>query len=162
MATVCQINANRRNAFKSTGTKNTGGKARSSQNALFHGLASKQIVLSTGDEAASRPLRAPVNASSSSKSPSPLGASGASRPWKPFCSTIALSSNQDSGARRLISRIPAGLSSARRGPCRMATVDRTPSNSCRAIRPGFAAPSITVGRTTPPERSVPRPSGSGV
>ena len=58
MATVSQINANRRNALKSTGPKSPAGKTRSSQNALRHGFASKQIVLNTEDEAAFQALHA--------------------------------------------------------------------------------------------------------
>jgi hypothetical protein len=40
MASNRQIEANRSNAKRSTGPKTAGGKARSSQNALRHGLAS--------------------------------------------------------------------------------------------------------------------------
>ncbi|MFN0170746.1 MAG: hypothetical protein ACKV22_30360 [Bryobacteraceae bacterium] len=58
MATVAQINANRRNALKSTGPKTPAGKVRSSRNALLHGLASKQIVLNTEDETAFQALYA--------------------------------------------------------------------------------------------------------
>jgi hypothetical protein len=39
MASIRQIEANRRNAKRSTGPKTAGGKARSSRNALRHGLA---------------------------------------------------------------------------------------------------------------------------
>jgi hypothetical protein len=38
MATPAQIEANRRNARKSTGPKTAAGKAASSRNALTHGL----------------------------------------------------------------------------------------------------------------------------
>ena len=51
MATPAQIDANRRNARNSTGPKTPAGKARSSRNALRHGLASDQIVLDTESEA---------------------------------------------------------------------------------------------------------------
>ena len=58
MATPSQTHANRRNALKSTGPTSPAGKARSSQNALRHGFASKQIVLNTEDEAAFQALHA--------------------------------------------------------------------------------------------------------
>ncbi|MFN0166673.1 MAG: Uma2 family endonuclease [Bryobacteraceae bacterium] len=58
MATVAQINANRRNARKSTGPKTPAGKVRSAQNALLHGLTSRQIVLNTEDETAFQALYA--------------------------------------------------------------------------------------------------------
>ncbi len=41
--------ANRKNAQKSTGPKTPAGKARSSRNALKHGLLSQQVVIDTGD-----------------------------------------------------------------------------------------------------------------
>ena len=41
MATERQIAANRRNAKKSTGPRSAGGRKRSSQNALRHGLSSR-------------------------------------------------------------------------------------------------------------------------
>ena len=50
MATEKQIEANRKNALKSTGPKTTDGKARSSKNAIKHGLTSEALVL--GDEKA--------------------------------------------------------------------------------------------------------------
>ncbi|WP_271596466.1 hypothetical protein [Bradyrhizobium sp. CCBAU 25360] len=43
MASVRQIEANRRNATRSTGPKSAGGKTRSSQNAVRHGLARSAI-----------------------------------------------------------------------------------------------------------------------
>jgi hypothetical protein len=46
MATKAQIRANRLNAKKSTGPKTSEGKKVSSQNALRHGLCSRQVVLS--------------------------------------------------------------------------------------------------------------------
>ena len=49
MATEKQIEANRRNALKSTGPRTPEGRARSSRNALKHGLASEHAVLDTED-----------------------------------------------------------------------------------------------------------------
>ncbi|MGY4237897.1 hypothetical protein ACVIIW_006844 [Bradyrhizobium sp. USDA 4449] len=43
MASIRQIKANRSNAERSTGPKTAGGKAKSSQNALRHGLARSAI-----------------------------------------------------------------------------------------------------------------------
>ena len=45
MATAAQIEANRRNAKKSTGPKTAGGKKKSRMNGLKHGLRSNQVVL---------------------------------------------------------------------------------------------------------------------
>src|SRR3954454_20813431 len=44
-----QLEANRRNAAKSTGPKTQAGKAASSQNALVHGFTALTVVLSTED-----------------------------------------------------------------------------------------------------------------
>ena len=48
MTSQRQLEANRANAKRSTGPKTQNGKARSSMNALKHGLTAKQIVI--GDE----------------------------------------------------------------------------------------------------------------
>ena len=45
-----QLAANRRNAKRSTGPKTPEGKARSSKNAIKHGLLSQHAVITTGDE----------------------------------------------------------------------------------------------------------------
>ncbi|MHC4442928.1 MAG: hypothetical protein ACYTA5_10055, partial [Planctomycetota bacterium] len=44
-----QLQANRQNAQKSTGPKTPEGKARSSQNALKHGLLARQILINDDD-----------------------------------------------------------------------------------------------------------------
>jgi hypothetical protein len=49
MSSQKRINANRNNAKNSTGPKTAAGKARSSQNALKHGLRAEQVVLPTED-----------------------------------------------------------------------------------------------------------------
>ena len=45
MATPAQIDANRRNALKSTGPKTPEGKAAVSMNSLRHGLRARTVVL---------------------------------------------------------------------------------------------------------------------
>ena len=57
MATNKKIITNRRNARKSTGPRKEAGKARSSRNALKHGLTAKQVVLFDEDPAALDALR---------------------------------------------------------------------------------------------------------
>ena len=52
MATLKQIEANRRNALQSTGPTSPDGKARSSQNAVKHGLSSNEFFLIDGEEPA--------------------------------------------------------------------------------------------------------------
>jgi hypothetical protein len=49
MSSQKRIDANRNNAQNSTGPKTAAGKARSSQNALKHGLRAEQVVLPTED-----------------------------------------------------------------------------------------------------------------
>ena len=44
MATAAQIEANRRNAQKSTGPKTDGGKARARRNAITHGMTARTIM----------------------------------------------------------------------------------------------------------------------
>ena len=50
MASKKQIEANRRNAKKSTGPKTEEGKAKSSMNALKHGLTSQKVWLNEEEE----------------------------------------------------------------------------------------------------------------
>jgi hypothetical protein len=57
MATKKQVEANRRNAKKSTGPKTAEGKARSAQNAIKHGLLSRQAVLADEDGEAFAEMR---------------------------------------------------------------------------------------------------------
>src|SRR5262245_51684283 len=54
MASTDQIKANRLNALKSTGPRTAKGKARSSRNALTHGLTAQEIVIPGEDPAAYR------------------------------------------------------------------------------------------------------------
>ncbi len=58
MATTEQAAANRRNAARSTGPRTKSGKARSSRNALRHGLSAEQVVMLGEDPAAFDALRA--------------------------------------------------------------------------------------------------------
>src|SRR5947209_19581900 len=58
MPTEKQIEANRRNALKSTGPKSEEGKARASMNALSHGLTAEQAVLPHEDDHDYEELRA--------------------------------------------------------------------------------------------------------
>lgn len=57
MASEKQLAANRRNAQSSTGPRTRSGKARSSQNALKHGLSANQVVMLDEDPAAFDALR---------------------------------------------------------------------------------------------------------
>ena len=57
MATIKQINANRRNAKKSTGPRTQAGKRRVSQNAIKHGLCAKDVIIPGEDEAEFERLR---------------------------------------------------------------------------------------------------------
>src|ERR1700757_509638 len=52
-----QLEANRRNALKSTGPKSEEGKAKSSMNALRHGLTAAQAVLPHEDQHGYEKLR---------------------------------------------------------------------------------------------------------
>ncbi len=57
MATAKQATANRENAARSTGPRTKPGKARSSRNALKHGLSAEQVVMLDEDPAAFEALR---------------------------------------------------------------------------------------------------------
>jgi hypothetical protein len=57
MTSTRQIEANRRNAKRSTGPKTRGGKAKSSQNALRHGLARRRDADAAGLADLTLPLR---------------------------------------------------------------------------------------------------------
>ena len=50
MSTLARIEANRRNAVKSTGPRTPEGKARSSRNATRHGISLRMVLLSTEDQ----------------------------------------------------------------------------------------------------------------
>jgi hypothetical protein len=50
MSTSARIEANRRNAAKSTGPRTSEGKARSSRNATRHGISLRMVILSTEDQ----------------------------------------------------------------------------------------------------------------
>jgi len=50
MSTSARIEANRRNAAKSTGPRTPEGKARSSRNATRHGISLRMVLLSTEDQ----------------------------------------------------------------------------------------------------------------
>src|SRR5262249_12206884 len=54
MASIKQIEANRSNALNGTGPRTAEGKARSSRNALTHGLTAQEIVIPGEDVAAYR------------------------------------------------------------------------------------------------------------
>ena len=49
MTTPAKVEANRRNARKSTGPRTLVGKARSSKNAVRHGLLSRDVLLPDED-----------------------------------------------------------------------------------------------------------------
>jgi hypothetical protein len=51
MTSAAQLDANRRNAQKSTGPKSEAGKKHSSENALIHGLTAKRVLLPGEDKA---------------------------------------------------------------------------------------------------------------
>ena len=57
MASKNQIEANKRNALKSTGPKTKNGKAIASLNAMKHGLRSQEVILPNEDEEAFHKLR---------------------------------------------------------------------------------------------------------
>ncbi|HKI99698.1 MAG TPA: hypothetical protein VKB51_14585, partial [bacterium] len=57
MATDKQIEANRRNAKKSTGPRTEEGKAKAARNATKHGLTSRRMVLADEDGAEFEQLR---------------------------------------------------------------------------------------------------------
>jgi len=62
MSTSAQITANQTNALLSTGPRTEEGKARSSQNALQHGLRSRQALVFPGEEPEYHRLRAGLQA----------------------------------------------------------------------------------------------------
>ena len=49
MTSVKQIEANRRNALRSTGPKTEDGKQRASQNAVRHGLTAETVIVPLED-----------------------------------------------------------------------------------------------------------------
>jgi hypothetical protein len=62
MATAAQLTANRANALHSTGPATPEGKARVAQNALRHGLTSKNLVIRPDEEEEFAALRAALEA----------------------------------------------------------------------------------------------------
>ncbi len=61
MATDKQVEANGRNALKSTGPRTEAGKTTSSRNAVRHGLTAEQVVLEGEDRARFDALRSAIN-----------------------------------------------------------------------------------------------------
>jgi hypothetical protein len=71
MTSFRQVEANRRNALRSTGPKTDEGKRRSRLNAVRHGLTAETVIASPEDVKDYRPLKLRSSQSIARKRPSP-------------------------------------------------------------------------------------------
>ena len=105
MTSPKQLEANRTNAKHSPGPKSTNGKARSSRNALKHGLVSSEIVIWDEDADQFELLRAGLGADFQPNSTSRISRS-------PCRTNVATSSR--AGARSRLNRARSGVGELQR------------------------------------------------